>query len=33
VDVYMARLRNKLTRSTDSPWIVTHEGKGYSWRE
>jgi DNA-binding response OmpR family regulator len=33
VDVYIARLRSKLTRSTDSPWIVTHEGKGYSWRE
>jgi DNA-binding response OmpR family regulator len=33
VDVYIARLRNKLTRSEDSPWILTHEGKGYSWRE
>ena len=31
VDVYVARLRSKLTRSADAPWILTHGGKGYSW--
>ena len=31
VDVYMARLRSKLTRATDPPWILTHDGKGYAW--
>lgn len=31
VDVYVARLRSKLGRAEDPPWIRTEGGGGYSW--
>jgi two-component system OmpR family response regulator len=32
VDVYIARLRSKLTRAQDPAWILTREGQGYCWK-
>ncbi|WP_243329002.1 response regulator transcription factor [Mesoterricola sediminis] len=31
VDVYVTRLRSKLGRESDHPWILTLDGEGYSW--
>lgn len=31
VDVYVARLRSKLGREDDPPWILTEDGEGYAW--